>query len=313
MSRDHDATRARSAPRRALWIALLANAGFLVVEVVAGFVFDSLALLADAAHMGSDVVALGIALVAAALVTRPSSARHSYGWRRAEALGAQANAVILFAVAVWILVEAGQRLDEPASVDGTGLLVVATLGLLVNVGCAILLARAQSGVVRGKDLNLHGAFLHLVADAAGSAAAMVAGVAVLAFGADWVDPAVSILVGLLVIVSAWRLLRQTTHVLLEGAPPGIDPEAVEAALVGGPGVESVHHLHLWELASDTPALSAHVVLTGDPSLHEAQARGEVLKARLAQRFSIVHATLELECHGCEQPEHDGADSAGRAV
>src|SRR5680860_510011 len=280
--------------RRALWISLAANGGFMFAEVAGGLVFGSLALLADAAHMLSDVAGLAIALLAQRLVERPASARHTFGLQRAEALGAQANGVLLLVTAGWIFFEAFRRLQEPADVAGGGLLVVATLGLAVNLVSAVLLARAS-----GRSLNMRGAYVHMLADAASSVGAIAAGVAVLLFGVDWVDPAVSILIGVLVLWSAWGLLRDTTHVLLEGSPRHLDPDEVERTLAALPAVASVHHLHLWNLSSETPALSAHVVLDGQMSLHQAQVRGDALKLELSQRWGIAHATLELECHDCE--------------
>src|SRR3954447_17494961 len=285
----------RGAQRRALWISVLANAGFMIVEVVGGFAFNSLALLADAAHMLSDVAGLGVALVAQQLVERRATARHSYGLQRAEVLGAQANGVILLAAAGWIIYEAVQRIDDPADVAGGGLLVVASLGLIVNVVSAALLARTQ-----GQSLNMRGAYIHMVADAAGSVAAIVAGIAVVGWDADWVDPVASIAIAVLVLWSGWRLLRDTAQVLLEGTPRGMDPGLVEATLAADAEVEAVHHLHLWNLASDVPAMSAHIVLRGDEvTLHDAQASGERLKALLDAEFGITHATLELECHPCD--------------
>ncbi|MCU1486363.1 MAG: cation diffusion facilitator family transporter [Actinomycetia bacterium] len=296
---DHDHAHAhpvdRGAQRRALRLALVANAGFLVVEFVTGLATHSLALLADAAHMASDVVALVIALVAQALLARPATDRHSYGLQRAEVLGAQANGIGLVVVAAWITVTAVQRLGSPADVRGGGLLVVATIGLVVNLGSVVVLKRAA-----GDSLNMRAAVLHMGLDAAGSVAAMAAGVAALG-GAHRVDPAVSIVVAALVLWSAWGLLRSTAHVLLEGTPPGVDPDAVADALLAEAGVEAVHHLHVWSLASDVPALSAHVVLGGEQTLHEAQAAGGRLKELLDHRFGITHATLELECHPCDDP------------
>jgi cobalt-zinc-cadmium efflux system protein len=232
--------------------------------------------------------------VAQTLVTRPGSARHTYGLRRAEALGAQANAVLLLAAAVWVFIEAGQRLGSTPAVDGGGVELLAGGALVANLASAALLVRA-----RRTDLNLRAAFLHMTADAGGSIAAMVAGLAVLAFDAREVDPAASIVIALLVIAAAWGLLRDTTNVLLEGAPRGLDLPAIEGALAATPGVAAVHHLHVWELASDLPALSVHIVLDGEPTLHDAQAQGERLRGMLASRFGIEHATLELECHDCE--------------
>jgi cobalt-zinc-cadmium efflux system protein len=296
----------RSTQRRALWISLVANGVFMVVEFFGGLVFQSLALIADAAHMLSDVAGLGVALVAHHLVDRRATARHSYGLQRAEVLGAQANGLALLVVSAWVIYEAVRRIGEPADVAGGGLLVVATIGLLVNVGSAALLARSQ-----GQSLNMRGAFVHMAMDAAGSVAAMVAGIAVLAWSADWVDPAASILIALLVLWSAWGLLRDTAQVLLEGTPRGMDPASVEAALAADDEVEAVHHLHLWNLASDVPALSAHVVLRGEVSLHDAQASGDRLKDLLERRFGINHATLELECHPCDPaPDERTRNRAG---
>jgi cobalt-zinc-cadmium efflux system protein len=283
----------RHARRRVLWWALLANAAVLVAEVVGGLVFASLALLADAAHLLTDVVALGVALLAQRLAERPATDRHSYGLQRAEVLGAQANALLLLVAVVGVVTEAVRRLDQPAPVGGAGLVIVAGLGLLVNLGSAVALHR-----VAGGSLNLHGAFVHMAADAAGSVAALVAGIGVLVWDANRLDPVASLVVSLLVVVAGWQLLRDTSQVLLEGTPRGLSPEQVAAAIVGSPGVAEVHHLHLWNLASDVPALSAHLVLDGEPSLHEAQARGDGVKVLLAERFGIDHATLEMECHPC---------------
>lgn len=279
--------------KRALWIALGANAAFLVVEVVAARAFGSLALLADAAHMGSDVAALGIALVAQRLIERPATARHSYGLQRADVLAAQLNGFGLVAVTGWIFYEAWGRLRDPVDVAGGGLLLVALIGLGVNAMSAWLLHRA-----RGGSLNMRGAFTHMATDAASSLGAVLAGVAVLLWSATWADAALSIVIGILVLWSAWGLLRDATQVLLEGTPRGLDAAAVEAELAAQDDVELVHHLHLWNLASDTPALSGHVVLRGGMTLHDAQERADQLKRMLAERFGIEHATLELECHPC---------------
>lgn len=286
--------------RRALRIALGANAAFMVAEAVGGVVFGSLALLADATHMLADVAALTIALVAQALMERPSTARHTFGLQRAEVLGAQANGVLLLATSGWIVFEAVRRLGTPADVDGAGLLVVAVLGLAVNVVSAVLLARSA-----GDSLNMRGALLHMIADAASSVAVIVAGIAIVVAGADRVDAVASLVIGVLVVWTAWRLLHDTTHVLLEAAPRDLDPPVVEQFLRQQPGVASVHHLHIWHLTSEVPALSAHVVLDGRMTLHDAQRKGERLKSALADRYGIGHSTLELDCH-----DHDESTDSG---
>jgi cobalt-zinc-cadmium efflux system protein len=302
MAHDHDL---RAAQSRALKIALIANAAFLSAEVVGGIAFHSLALLGDAAHMATDVVALAIALVAHRLLERPASARHTFGLQRAEVLAAQASGIVLLGAAGWLLFASARRLDEPVAVEGAGLLAVAAMGLLVNVGSAVLLARS-----RGNSLNMRGAYLHMVLDAAGSVGALVAGLLVVVSDVNRADSVVSMGIAALLLWSAWHLLKDTTHVLLEGTPRGMVPLDIERAMQELPGVEAVHHLHLWNLSSDMPVLSAHVVLSDDMSLHQAQVRGDEVKRMLEERFGIGHATLELECHSCEEPV---AHTEGRGV
>jgi len=287
-----------SATRRVLWIAVVANAAFLVVEVVGGLVFSSLALLADAAHLATDVLGLTIALVAQMLMQRPASGRRTFGFRRAEALGAQANAVLVLVAAVWIAVEAISRLGTDHHVDGVGLLVVASIGLVLNAGIAYLLVGLEH-----PNLNTRAVLVHVLADVASSGAAVVAGVGIVLTSAYWLDPVASLVIAVLIAWSAWGLLRDTTNVLLEAAPRDVEVGAVEQTLATEPGVLAVHHLHVWEVASDLPAMSAHVVLEGPTSLHDAQVRGDELKTLLRDRFGIEHATLELECHECDTPEH----------
>lgn len=289
-----DRARVRRSQQRALTLALAANVVLFAGELVGGLVFRSLALLADAAHVLSDVGALAIALAAQRLTERPATHTHSFGLQRAEVLGAQANGFILLAVSGWVIAEAVRRIGTPVEVRGAGLLTLATVGLVVNLVAAAGIARVQ-----GESLNLRGALFHLVADALGSVAAVVAGVAVLVADADFMDPVASLAVAVLVIWSASRLLRETTHVLLEGTPRGLDLDEVERALTDHPEVEAVHHVHAWNLASDVRSLSAHVVVREDISLHAGQMLGDELKAILERRFAIQHATLELECHVCE--------------
>ena len=290
----HSTATLRDFQRRALQFALVLNGGYLLVEIGGALIFNSLALLADAAHMLSDVVGLGIALAAQRLAMRPATARHTYGFQRAEVLGALANAVVIGAVTTWIVYEAVGRLREPQSVEGGGLLLVAAAGLIVNAWSALVIRRAQ-----GSSLNMRGAFVHMWADALGSIGVIVAATGVLVWDATWLDPAASLAIAAIVIWSAWGLLRATLQVLLEGAPSHLRSEEIENALADESGVESVHHLHLWSLASDVPALSAHVVLGGEPTLHDAQNKGDEIKLMLEERFGISHATLELECHDCE--------------
>jgi len=267
------------------------------VEVAGGFAFGSLALLADATHMVSDVIGLSIAYAALRIAQRPPTERHTFGFGRTEVLVAQGNALLLFASSVVVILEAVRRLETPQSIDAVGVLVVGGAGLLVNLGSATVVARHAHG-----SLNLRGAFWHLLADALGSVAVIVAGAGAALFGADRLDPIASLLIALLVMAGAWKLLRDATRVLLESVPAGLETAAVQDALCAEPGVEAVHHLHLWTSGSEHAALSAHVVLGETQSLHDAQLRAEELKRMLVDRFGIAHATLEVECHTCVDDE-----------
>lgn len=284
----------RGLARRVLVAVLALNLAFLGAELVGGIRFSSLALLADSAHMASDVVGLVLALWAQHLLGRSPSDRHTFGLVRAEVLAAQANGLLTAAAGGWVVVEAISRFRHPPEVQGAGVLAVAAAGLLVNVVSVRLLYG-----VRHTNLNLRGAFIHMAADAAGSVAAMVAGAAAWLGSAYWVDPAASLLIAALVLWPVWGLLRATTHVLLEGAPRHLSNPEIVAAVTALPEVADVHHLHLWLLASDQVALSGHVVVEGDRSLHDAQVVGDRVRDLLARRFGIHHATLELECHTCE--------------
>jgi cobalt-zinc-cadmium efflux system protein len=263
------------------------------VELVGGFLFGSLALVADSIHLTSDVLALGLALGALALAQRPPTERHTYGFERAEVLAAQANGLLLLMGAVAVVIEAVRRFGKPQDLDAGAVLVVGVVGLLVNVGSAFVLARAAHG-----NLNLRAAFWHLALDALGSVAVIVSALGALFFDAQNLDSIASLFIAGLIVFAAWGLLRDTTRVLLDAAPSHIDVAVVSAALGAAEGVEAVHHLHVWTLGSERPALSAHVVLTGPLSLHDAQERATELKGMLADQFGIQHATLEVECHAC---------------
>jgi cobalt-zinc-cadmium efflux system protein len=256
-----------------------------------------LALFADAAHMTSDVLALTLALIALILAQRPPTERHTFGLERSEVLAAQANGVLLAVGAIAIVVEAVRRLEHPQSIDAAGVLIVGGVGLLDNRVRAFVVARAARG-----NLNLRAALWHLVFDALGSLAVVLAAVGTMVFDTDRLDSIASIAIAVLVVGGAWRLLRDSTRVLLEAVPTGVDVAAVRAALAEEAGVEAVHHLHVWTVGAEHAALSAHVVLSGPLSLHEAQERSVALKRVLSERFGIDHATLEVECHACVDDE-----------
>jgi cobalt-zinc-cadmium efflux system protein len=277
---------------RRLVIALALNVVLVAGQVVFGFAAHSLGLLADGAHNVTDVFAVGVSLVAVQLSRRPPTATHSYGWHRATILAALGNAVLILAVTAVIVVEAVVRLGHPEPVRGGVMLVVALGATALNVGAALVLRE------RRVDLNMRSSFLHMAADAGASLGVAAAGAVILATGRfDWLDPAVSIMIGVVVAAEAWRLVRAAVDVLLESTPSDIDLDDLGAAMAGIDHADGVHDVHVWSLSSGIRVLSAHVVLTGSPSLADAEAVGDRMKVMLADRYGIAHATLEVETAG----------------
>jgi cobalt-zinc-cadmium efflux system protein len=277
--------------------ALVANGLLTVVQVVVGLLAGSLALVADSAHQLVDTVGLAVAAVATVLAARGVSPRNTYGWARLDPFGGLLSALLLLGVSTWIVVEAVSRLREPHSIDGAAVVVLAIVGLLVNGVSAVLLSRRG-----GSSLSVRAAVVHLVGDALGSFGVLLAGIAA-TLGADWVDGAVAIAIALLLVWNALGLARRAGSLLIDATPPGLDPDAVAAAFVEEADVVDVHHLHLWEIAPGEPALSAHVRIEGDPTLHDAQVVAERLREVALVRFGVRHTTLDLECHTCEAPVH----------
>lgn len=293
--RDYDEThlgspRDRSAKRRPLAIALGITAVFLIVEVVGGIVTHSLALLADAGHMATDVGALVLSLFAVWLAGRPATARRSFGYMRAEILAAAVNAAVLLVLSLYIFYEAWQRFSDPPVVRSRLMLGVAVAGLGANLASAWVLSR---GGGHTHDLNTRGAFLHVVGDLLGSVAAVLAALIIMATGWNEADPLLSVVIGALIVVSAWRLLRESVDILLEATPAGIDPNDVRAVLRTVPGVADVHDLHIWTVTSGVIAASAHLEIS-----HVRNSDAILIDAtrRLTDRFGIVHTTLQLEEH-----------------
>ncbi|BAS26571.1 cation diffusion facilitator family transporter [Limnochorda pilosa] len=273
--------------RRALRWSLGITLAFLVLEAVGGWLANSLALLSDAGHMASDAAALGLSLFAFWFARRPAPAEKTYGYRRTEVLAALANAAGLLVISGLILHEAYRRLLEPPQVAGPLMLAVAVAGLAANLASAWML---HGGDWR-ENLNLRGAFLHVLGDLAGSVGAIGAAVIISFTGWNVVDPLVSGLIALLIVVSGWRLLRESLNVLMEGAPPNLSYQAVEQALCAQPGVAGVHDLHIWTITSGFPALSCHVVLAREAA---PQALLERLRGMLRDRFGLDHVTIQVE-------------------
>ena len=282
----HHGERADTTSRRRLAAALVLTASFMVLEVVAGFVSGSLALLSDAGHMLTDAGALGLALWAQALGSRPRSERKTFGYRRAEILAAAANGIILGITAIAVIVEAVRRLAAPTHVQGVPMLAVATIGLVVNVVAAWILSQGDA-----RDLNVRAAASHVLADAAGSVAALIAAVLILTRGWTLADPITSVLISLLILFGAWRLLRDTTNVLMESVPSGIDVGSLERLARETPGVRDVHDLHVWSIVGDAPVITAHVVL--QPGAHGVEVARDVGR-RLEENAGRAHVTVQPE-------------------
>ena len=283
---DHDHDAARYGSARALAIVLALTATLMVVEIAGGIFTDSLALLADAGHMLSDASSAGLALFAVWLAGRPATLSRSYGYKRAEILAALANGVLLVVVAVWILVEAWRRFDDPPDVLGGWMLVVAIVGLLVNAGAMGVLLRSER-----ESLNVQAALRHVLADLLGSLGVVVAALIIVTTGWERADPIVSAAIALLVLASSWGVLRDSVSILLEAAPRGVDAKQVEDAIVRSPGVVSVHDLHVWTITSGFPALSAHVLVGAGEDCH---GRRRELELLLQERFGIDHTTLQVD-------------------
>jgi cobalt-zinc-cadmium efflux system protein len=258
----------------------------MVAEVVGGLVTGSLALLADAGHMLSDAFSLGVALFAVWLAEKPATPNRSFGYKRAEILAALFNGVTLVAISIWIFIEAYQRFREPPEVLGGLMLTIAALGLVVNVAGALILSRSG-----GESLNLQGALRHVIADVLGSVGAIAAALVILATGWRYADPVISVLIGLLVLASSWRLLRDSANILLEGTPPGINASEVGRSMADTEGIQEVHDLHIWTITSGFPALSAHVLVGQEENCH---ARRRDLEKLLANEYGIEHTTLQVD-------------------
>jgi cobalt-zinc-cadmium efflux system protein len=285
---------------RAFIISVALNTGFVIIEAVYGLVANSLALLADAGHNLSDVLGLLLAWGASILARRLPTARRTYGLRRSSILAALFNAILLLVASGAIAWEAVQRFLEPSPVSGGTIIGVAAVGIAINTASALMFL---SG--RERDLNIKGAFLHLVADAAVSVGAVLAGIGIVVTGKLWFDPVVSLIIVVVILVGTWQLLQESLNLVTDAVPAGIEPLAVRTYLSELPGVVGVHDLHIWGMSTTETALTAHLVIpTGYP--------GDAFLARIAQelhdRFSIEHATVQIETGDPNYPCPLGQDN-----
>lgn len=290
------------ADRRYLWTVFGLIVAFMAAEVIVGLAARSLVLLADAGHMVSDAGAIALSLFAMRLARRPAVGAYTYGLKRAEILSALINGGALLALAVFFVVEAARRLIEPPPVSGLPVLVMALVGVVVNVAATVALRRADRS-----NLNVEGSFQHILTDLYAFIGTAVAGVVILATGFARADAIASLLVAGLMIKAGFGLVRESGRVVLEAAPRGIDPATVRAAIMAVPGVLDVHELHVWEVTSGFPALSAHVLVDGHRDCHERRAE---LEHALADRFDIRHTTLQVDHPDTATQLHQHRDDPG---
>ncbi len=286
----HSHNHSHSKNKKALLIAFLLTTSFMIAEVIGGFVTNSLALLSDAGHMLSDAVSLALSLLAFKLGEKTATAAKTYGYKRIEMLAALCNGVVLIVISIYIFIEAIRRFKEPVEIASNGMLIIAVLGLLINITSAWILMRG--GDVKG-NLNLRSAFLHVLGDLLGSVGAIIAALLIKFFGWTAADAIASILVSILVIISGWRVTRDTVHILMEGAPQHIDIEEVKNTLLNMTLVKEVHDLHIWSVTSDFQVLTCHLIIEGDKTQHVLKEATDVLK----EKFHVEHVTIQVEIDG----------------
>ena len=286
-SAHHHHDHMRGTSQRTLLIVLTLTFGYMIAEAVGGYLANSLALLSDAGHMFTDVAALALSFLAVRFASRPATANKTYGFYRLEILAALANGVTLIVLSVLICIEAYQRFRQPEEVQGWILVWISSGGLAVNIVSAWLLSRSH----QHDNLNMRGAYLHVMGDLLGSVAAIAAGVLILWRGWRWADPLFSVVISLLIVYNSWRIVKDAVNVLLEGAPSHINPAAVEQAIREVAGVRAIHDLHIWTITSDRHVLTAHIVVS---SADESCRVLREVRTLLAERFKLAHSTIQIE-------------------
>ena len=291
----HDHGSNAAANQRRLLFVIGLGSIVLVAEVVGGLVANSLVLLSDAAHMSTDIAAVMLAYAASVLATRPATTSKTYGYARAEIIAAFLNALAMWFVSAYFIWEAWQRLRAPPEVDAPVVILVGGLSLVANVTLAVILHRGS-----GHNLNVRSAYVHILSDALGSAAALAAGLGILLWDARWLDPATTLLIAVLILLWTWRLTRETFHILLEGVPHSVDTGAVRGTIERVPGVVGVHDLHVWSITTGMENVSAHVVVDDTGRGTEVV---RAIKDRLKADHRLAHVTIEVEgrdsgCEGC---------------
>lgn len=285
-------------------ISMLLTAVILVAEVIGGYWTGSLALLSDAAHVFSDILALGLSYLALRLSALPPNSRHSYGYHRMEVLAALVNGVSLVVIAIEIFAEAWQRWQNPQAIKSAETIFIASIGLVINLVIIFVLGRhsheheEDEEKREREDINVHSAFLHVLGDVAATVGVMVAAGIIWFTGWMWMDPLMSVFIGILILVSSWRVLKSSLHILVEGVPENLSVEKIGQSMASVTGVQDVHDLHIWSICSGHIALSSHVITENQPLVESDGIMAE-LKKRLS-KFGIEHTTIQLECSACGQ-------------
>ncbi|WP_371018452.1 cation diffusion facilitator family transporter [Pseudalkalibacillus sp. JSM 102089] len=293
----HDHGHTHSANKKALLISFILISTFMILEVVGGIITNSLALLSDAGHMLSDAVALGMSLLAFKLGEKKSDTKKTYGYKRFEILAAFLNGIALIAISFYILWESINRFINPPDVASTGMLVIAAIGLVVNILVAWILMKGDTS----ENLNLRSAFLHVLGDLLGSIGAIIAALLIMFIGWNYADPIASAIVAILVLISGIRVTKDSFHVLMEGTPSNIDLQKVKEALVEIDGVNSIHDLHIWNITSDFPSFTCHIVV------NQGVNRDQMLKnagQKLHDQFELTHTTIQIECETSDMKDKE---------
>lgn len=292
MGHDHGHDHTHGANKKALLISFILTTAFMIVEAIGGFATNSLALLSDAGHMLSDSVSLGVGVLAFIMGEKVASHSKTYGYKRFEILAALFNGVTLTIISIYILYEAFMRFANPPEVSSSGMLIIASIGLLVNLIVAWILMRGDTK----ENLNLRAAFLHVLGDLLGSVGAIIAALLILFLGWGWADPLASVIVAILVLISGWRVAKDAIHVLMEGTPKNVDLDDIIQTMENIQGIKGIHDLHVWSITSGQNALSCHAVVDGGLSVHDSQEILQATEAELKNK-GVGHVTIQMENKG----------------
>ncbi|TFJ94413.1 cation diffusion facilitator family transporter [Lentibacillus salicampi] len=297
MGHDHGHDHTHGANKKVLAISFIIITTYMIIEVVGGFLTNSLALLSDAGHMLSDSISLGVGLLAFIFSEKVANYSNTYGYKRFEILAAVFNGILLILISLYIFYEAFQRFMEPSEVASGGMLTIAIIGLMVNIAVAWIL---MQGGDTEENLNLRAAFLHVLGDLLGSVGAITAALLIMFFNWGWADPLASVIVAVLVLISGWRVTKDALHVLMEGTPKNVDLDDIVYTIENLPEIVNIHDLHVWCITSGQNALSCHAVVNGDLSVHESEQLLQTIEHELEHK-GIGHVTIQMES---EKHPHD---------